>query len=82
MSRAVWVAKKMHLWSIIKKVSDHYGGDDPEWLKQYAADVVEASADDLTKAVNCFLDLEKQLSWMPRVSRRTLENNKRNIASA
>lgn len=67
MSRAVWVAKKMHLWSIIKKVSYHYGGDDPEWLKAYASDVVEASSEDLTKAVDCFLDVEKQLAFMPRV---------------
>jgi len=61
MSHAVWIAKKMHLWSIIKKVSLHYGGDDPAWLKDYAAVVVDSYPDDLNVALNCFLDLEKQL---------------------
>ena len=61
MSKAVWIAKKMHLWSIIKRISDHYGGDDPEWLKAYAKDIVEAFPEDLNIALNCFLDLEKQI---------------------
>jgi hypothetical protein len=57
MEHAVWVAKKNYICSLIKKVSDHYGGDDLEWLRSYACEVIKDNKSDLDRALVCFLDL-------------------------
>ena len=54
MSIALWIAKKQQLFHLIKRVSDAYGGDEVEWLRVYAKDVVEASKDDLGEAIFVF----------------------------
>ena len=61
MSHAVWIAKKNQLCVLIKKISDHYGGDEVEWLRAYCKDVLDAHADDINVALECFRDLERQL---------------------
>lgn len=59
MSIALWIAKKQQLFHLVKRVSDAYGGDDVEWLREYAKDVVETNKDDLQKAIDCFEGLLK-----------------------
>ena len=54
MSCALWIAKKRQLCYLIKQVSDAYGGDELEWLREYAKDAIESSKDDLGKAISCF----------------------------
>lgn len=54
MSIALWIAKRQQLLYLVKKVSDAYGGDDIEWLREYAKDVAEANKDDLQKAIDLF----------------------------
>ncbi len=44
----------MRLCQLIKAVSDYYGGDDVEWLREYAKDIVKTNCDDLGKAILCF----------------------------
>lgn len=60
MSIALWIAKRQQLMYLVKKVSDAYGGDDVEWLREYAKDVAEANKDDLQKAIDLFEELLKQ----------------------
>jgi hypothetical protein len=57
MERALWIATKNQLCHFIKQVSDHYGGDDVAWLREYAKEVVETYKDDLGTAIDCFGDL-------------------------
>ena len=71
MHRALWIAKKNQICGLIKKISDHHGGDDVEWLREYARKVIEANKDDLQKALDCFWDLEAQLKFMPKKERST-----------
>jgi hypothetical protein len=72
MNRALWIAKKNELCSLIKKVSDLYGGDDLVWLKEYAKEVIEVNRDGLDTALACFRELERQAKYCTtNVSRRT-----------
>ena len=65
MSRALWIAKKNQLCHLIKIVSDAHGGDDVDWLREYAMDVIEANKDDIDKAIVCFESLTKGLDKKP-----------------
>jgi hypothetical protein len=66
MNRAVWVSKKNQICVLIKKISDHYGGDDVEWLRAYCRDIIDQNKDDLNKLLGVCLNLEDQLKYMPR----------------
>lgn len=66
MSHALWIAKKNQCCVLIKKISDHYGGDDVQWLRDYCKEVVEKNKDDIQKLLDCCWDLESQLKWLPR----------------
>lgn len=54
MSIALWIAKKQQLFHLVKRVSDAYGGDEVEWLREYAKELVETNKEDLQQAINCF----------------------------
>lgn len=65
MNRGIWIAKKNHICSLIKKISDHYGGDDIEWLRGYAKEVIELSTgEDIERVLNCFLLVDKSLRFV------------------
>jgi hypothetical protein len=57
LSRALDVCKRNELWTLIKKVSQHYGGDDQEELKALAKEMVKNYSID--EALTCFRDLAK-----------------------
>jgi len=57
MNRAVIIAKKNQLWSLIKRVGAYYH-EDLEFIKEYAKDVYENN--DVDEAIKCFEDLLKQ----------------------
>lgn len=61
-----WSKKRKRICYLIKCLSDHYGGDDIEFLKEYAKDVIEAYSDDLDTALNCFTDLTKGIDVSSR----------------
>lgn len=66
MSHALWIVKKNQCCVLIKKISEHYGGDDVEWLRDYAREVIHANQDDIQKVLNCLWELEAELRWTPR----------------
>lgn len=57
-----WMEKRKEIYRLIKKISDHYGGDDGQWLKEYAKGMVEKNKENLDVALECFRDLEKQIN--------------------
>ena len=67
MNHALWIVKKNQLCGLIKKISDHYGGDEVEWLRDYAKEVISMNKEDLQKALDCFWDLEAQLKCVPAI---------------
>lgn len=66
MYHALWIAKKNQVLVLIKKISDHFGGDEENWLKSYSEDVIELNKLDIQKALNCFWNLEENIKWLPR----------------
>lgn len=67
MNKGLWIAKKHELVGLIKKLSDWYGGDDVEALKDYCRDVLRNYPDDsIMDAIICFTDLVEQLKYVPR----------------
>jgi len=56
---ASFQSKKIKLANLIKNVSDHYGGDDIEWLRIYAQEIISANINQIDKAILCFEDLLK-----------------------
>jgi Asp-tRNA(Asn)/Glu-tRNA(Gln) amidotransferase B subunit len=61
MNRAVWLVKKNQIIALIKKISQHYGGDDEKWLKDYCEEVIEENKDDIQKLLDACWDLERFL---------------------
>lgn len=57
MNKALAIAQRHELWALIKKVSNHFGGDDQEWLKEYARQIVDEHG--LEKSLACFKSLTK-----------------------
>lgn len=52
-----WKEARDELCLLIKEVSDWHGGDDIEWLRDYAREVVAQNKDDLARALDCFARL-------------------------
>lgn len=49
-----WKERKNYLCKLIKKVSDEYGGDDSEWLREYAKEMINRYRDNLEVPIGCF----------------------------
>jgi hypothetical protein len=67
MNHALWITKKNQVCVLIKKISDMYGGDDVEELREYCREIVEVNRDDIQKALDCFWDVESRLKYYPRM---------------
>ncbi len=52
-----WRDKRNRLCEMIKKVSERYGGDDREWLREYAADLINCHTENLDVPIACFEDI-------------------------
>lgn len=52
-----WRWKRNQVYKFIKQVSDENGGDDIEWLRNYAKEVVKEYAEELETAIACFESL-------------------------
>lgn len=60
-----WQGMKSHIWILLNKISNHYGGDDEVWLIEYARDLVVMHKDNLDELIDCLRNLERQLEFMP-----------------
>lgn len=52
-----WKERKNYLCRLIKQVSDENGGDDEEWLMEYAKEMINRYRDNLEVPIKCFEDL-------------------------
>lgn len=52
-----WREKRDYLCKLIKIVSDEHGGDDLDWLREYARDVIKKYSNDLDIAIVAFESL-------------------------
>lgn len=57
MNNISWQQKKNELKQLIKLISDQYGGDEIEWLKKYAKDIISKYANELDVPIRCFESL-------------------------
>ncbi len=60
MQRALWLAKKNEICTLIKFISDYYGGDDLDWLKDYCKDIIDQNKDDLDALLRVCLEWKRQ----------------------
>lgn len=56
-----WKDQKTKLCTLIKDLSDVYGGDDREWLKEYTQEIMNKYKTNLSTPIACFEDLLKNL---------------------
>ncbi len=70
MSKALWIAQKLQLRPLIRKMSDLYGGDEGEYLNEFYVGILQMYPEDLSEAITCFTDLVKD---------RTIELNRKAI---
>jgi hypothetical protein len=57
-----WNDKKNRICSLIKLISENYGGDEKEFIDEYCREIIQKYSNDLDKALDCFEDLYKQCS--------------------
>ena len=65
MNRSIWIVQKNQICSLIKKISDHFGGDDIEWLREYCKDLIELNKNDLKPLLDGCLDMGRSLKFIP-----------------
>jgi len=64
MNKALWIARKNYLCTLIKQVSDGYGGDDIEFVRKHCKTVIEANrSDDIEKAICCYEEMVDNLKF-------------------
>lgn len=56
-----WNDKKNKICTLIKKISDFYGGDDHEWLVRYCKEIINAYRDNIDEALACFESVAQTL---------------------
>lgn len=66
MQNRSWKDQKLYICGMIKQISDYYGGDDVEWLRDYAKLIIDQHKDDFSKAIICFEDLLEQTQYARR----------------
>jgi hypothetical protein len=42
MNKGLWIARKNYLFTLLRQVSNFYGGDDPDWLKEHWRQLIES----------------------------------------
>ncbi len=64
MNKGLWIARKNYLFTLIRKLSDGYGGDDLSWLKGHFMDVLELyQGERIEEAIACYEELVEQLKY-------------------
>lgn len=63
MKKLSWKEQRDEIYTLIQAISDHYGGDDIEWLRGYVKNIIQAHKDDLSTTLDCFQELKKQCAY-------------------
>lgn len=60
MNHGLWIARKNYLCFLIKKVSNNYGGDDIEFLRQHCREVLKMCPEEkIEEAIKCYENIFK-----------------------
>ncbi len=64
MNRALWIARKNYLFSLMNKVSDGHGGDFPDEFQEHYHQVLEAHpGNKIEEAIKCYETMVDQLKY-------------------
>ena len=67
MNRGLWIARKNYLCTLIKKLSDAYGGDDSEFLRQHCKEVIDAhDGEKIEGVITVYQEMVEQLRYYPK----------------
>lgn len=68
MNKALWIAKKNHLCSIMRQVSVVQGGDDIDFLRLVCKETIEAHKDSsINNIINVYEEILNNLTRYQRV---------------
>lgn len=67
MNHRSWKEQKYEIFKIIKQISDHYGGDDIDDLREYCKEIIQKNINDFDVLLKCVQDLQNQLKFMPKI---------------
>jgi hypothetical protein len=60
MNRGLWLSRKNYLQALIKKLSNHAGGDDDNFLREHTSQTIEAFPDErIEQAIKLYTELLK-----------------------
>jgi len=63
MNRGLWLARKNYLFTLIKKVSDGWGGDSSDDLTKHCQQVLDMyPGDAIEEAILCYQEMVAQLN--------------------
>lgn len=72
MNQALWITRKNYLCGLIKKISEVYGGDDIEFLRQHCKETLELCyGEKIEEMIACY---EKILQQSKYYTKRSLNN--------
>lgn len=55
MNHGLWIARKNYLCTLIKRVSNEYGGDEVEFLKQVCTETIELhQGEKIEETIACY----------------------------
>jgi len=54
-----WKDKKNAICILIKQISDFYGGDDINWLREYCQELIKNNSSTMDEVLFCFESLNK-----------------------
>jgi hypothetical protein len=73
MHRALWIARKNYLCSLVKKVSDLNNGDDIEFIKEYCRELLISYPNEkIEEPIKCYEEIiensryyyDRRFKWM------------------
>lgn len=73
MNKAMEVCERNELITLIKRISWHKGGDDQDWLKAYAKEIIFDR--ERKSALECFRSLANGVPMMPIVNKVNTQSN-------
>lgn len=80
MNKGIWIAKKNELCSLIKQLSDACGGDDIDFLREYAKGIINDYRNDLNFPLDCFYYLFNELCKKTHKEKKEIDRHSRQCA--
>jgi hypothetical protein len=77
MNIGLWIARKNYLCMLVRKVSDYFGGDDIEFLRENCKELIRLHQDERIEApIRCYEEIMHVVKYEPIRVRATIPDNK------